>query len=151
MGVNGELKFATICQLLNEFAAKGLYERDDKVMAKVICACDKNQDDRYNFEEFLRIHIALKVSKQIAEEYQAPMMMQHAAVFVCADKNYGGNISIAEIKAMYKLLYPQENVDKIDRIVQEMQLRDLDLDHFVAVCRQFEDAINEKVVEENVE
>lgn len=57
---SGSLTFDNMLLAIMYFVNKGIYERNDDVITDILTAADSNSNETFDFEEFLRIHIALK-------------------------------------------------------------------------------------------
>lgn len=56
----------------------------------------------------MRLHIALWLGKEIASS-QGSDYRYHGSLYICADTNYDGYISVAELSALYEKQYNLES------------------------------------------
>lgn len=74
---------------------------------------DRDENGEFNFEEFLRIVTALKVSKDLGNEYEDnPSIKNHLAYYVASDRDYDGRVSIDELCEAYGRI--RDGLDKAD-------------------------------------
>lgn len=78
----------------------GIYQSDLKIVNTVLLFTDGNSNNKFDFQEFMRLHISLVMGKRMEAERGVKFRV-HACLFVLADSNYDQHISVSELCHFY--------------------------------------------------
>lgn len=116
-------------------AQEGVCLYDTTIMAKVVLISDRDQNQMFNFEEFLRIVTALKVAKDLENQYKdQPSIKIHVASYIASDRDYDGRISVDELVEAYSRANDDIDHLRLEKILREMNVENMDIYQYAAVC-----------------
>lgn len=121
------------------YVDKGIYEKNDDIVSDVLTVSDQNDNELFDFEEFLRIHIALKYGKVLVEKTGDETLRKYAAFYVAADTNFDQCIEREELINLYARLYAGKlNVEGLRQLLTEKDIDELDMEGFANICCQLD-------------
>lgn len=129
------MNFDTIAEVIVQLSKADICLYDTDIMVKVIMISDRDQNGSFNFEEFLRIVTALKVAKDLQDQYKdQPSIKSHIASYVASDRNYDGRVSVNELCDAYARVQSVVKKSDLAKVLKNMNVDQMNIQEYSAVC-----------------